>query len=105
MMGYDPGVIMGYSLVPTILSLLVAIAAVTGGFWLALRSFARQIPYQRLLAWRLSASGIAAMHYTGMQAVEMARHDSSGRYAYVAASIAASRSCRSCRHCRSRWPS
>jgi diguanylate cyclase (GGDEF)-like protein/PAS domain S-box-containing protein len=69
MMGYDPGVIMGYAVVPTILSLMVAIAAVGTGLWLALRSSGW---LQRLLAGAIIGLGIAAMHYLGMQAVEMA---------------------------------
>ena len=41
MIGYDPGVVRGYALVPTVASLLTAVAGTTGGFWLALRSAQR----------------------------------------------------------------
>lgn len=69
MMGYDPGVIAGYALVPTIASLLLAIVSTTAGFWLALRSC------QTTARWSAAAAvglGIAAMHYLGMQAVGLA---------------------------------
>jgi diguanylate cyclase (GGDEF)-like protein/PAS domain S-box-containing protein len=83
MMGYDPGVVMGYSLVPTIVSLLVAIGAVTGGFWIALRG--SHVKF-RVAAGVAVGTGIAAMHYTGMQAVEFPG-TFAWSYGYVAASI------------------
>ena len=83
MLGYDPGVVTGFSLAPTGGSLIVAVAFTTLGFWLALRSRER--------AWRWPAGlvvglGIAAMHYLGMWAVELPG-ELSWSPGYVAASI------------------
>jgi diguanylate cyclase (GGDEF)-like protein/PAS domain S-box-containing protein len=69
MLGYDPGIVAGYALVPTILSLVVAVLSTTFGFWLALRS---RDPSLRSVAGAALGVGIAAMHYIGMQAVEIA---------------------------------
>ena len=83
MMGYDPGIVLGYALAPTVASLAVAVATTTAGFALALRS--------KLASWRWAAGaaiglGIAAMHYLGMQAVELAG-EFRWSYGYVLASI------------------
>jgi diguanylate cyclase (GGDEF)-like protein/PAS domain S-box-containing protein len=71
MMGYDPGVISGYEAWPTFLSLVVAACATSAGFLLAFRS-----PHivTRSAAGVLVGSGVAAMHYLGMQAVELPGH-------------------------------
>jgi diguanylate cyclase (GGDEF)-like protein/PAS domain S-box-containing protein len=69
MIGYDPGVVRGYALVPTIASLLTAIAGTSLGFWVALRSTPQT---RRWGAAAVVGIGIAAMHYIGMQAVEIA---------------------------------
>lgn len=83
MMGYDPGVIAGYALMPTVASLLLAILSMTAGFWLALRSRQTTMRWSAGIAVGL---GNAAMHYLGMQAVGLA-----GEFrwstAYVVASI------------------
>ncbi|HWV13373.1 MAG TPA: MHYT domain-containing protein, partial [Sphingobium sp.] len=83
MIGYDPGVIKGYALMPTAASLLVAIAATSAGFWLALKS---PLMMSRLVAGAVVGLGVAAMHYLGMQAVQVF-----GRFSwsvsYVIASI------------------
>jgi diguanylate cyclase (GGDEF)-like protein/PAS domain S-box-containing protein len=66
MLGYDPGVVAGYALMPTMASLLVAIAATTAGFWIALQS---SMVALRCAAGGAVGMGIAAMHYVGMHAV------------------------------------
>jgi diguanylate cyclase (GGDEF)-like protein/PAS domain S-box-containing protein len=68
MMGYDPGVVIGYQLVPTVLSLLIAIAAMFLGFRLALH---RPRPAGRLIASVVAGLGIVFMHYLGMRAMEI----------------------------------
>ncbi len=68
MLGYDPGVVAGYALDDTLASLAVAVAATMAGFWLALRSHRKS---RRLIAGTVVGLGIAAMHYLGMQAVEL----------------------------------
>lgn len=85
MLGYDPGIVSGYALVPTALSLIVAIASTTFGFWLALRSRGASLRYA---AGAVFGIGVAAMHYTGMQAVELAG-DLHWSLPYVVASIIA----------------
>ena len=83
MLGYDPGVVIGYALAPTGGSLVLAVVAATLGFHLALRS--------RHSAWRWPAGvvvglGIAGMHYLGMQAIELPG-DLGWSRGYVAASL------------------
>jgi diguanylate cyclase (GGDEF)-like protein/PAS domain S-box-containing protein len=83
MMGWDPGVVMGYALVPTALSLVVAIATTMLGFSQALRADTAK---PRVLAAAIVGLGVAGMHYLGMQSVEMAA-DFSWSPAYVVASL------------------
>lgn len=70
-LGYDPGIVVGYQAWATFLSLLLAVAGTTSGFLLAIRSprFA-----SRCTAGAIVGGGIAGMHYLGMQAVEVAGH-------------------------------
>lgn len=68
MLGYDPGIVLGYALAPTGLSLIVAVATTTLGFSVALKSPRR--------TWRWPAGvvvglGFVATHYLGMQAVQL----------------------------------
>jgi diguanylate cyclase (GGDEF)-like protein/PAS domain S-box-containing protein len=68
MLAYDPGIGAGYDLVLTILSLLIA-ALITGAdLSIALRDFAR---WTATLGGAVVGGGIAAMHYTGMLALEL----------------------------------
>jgi diguanylate cyclase (GGDEF)-like protein/PAS domain S-box-containing protein len=68
MLAYDPGTGAGYNLGLTILSLLFA-ALITGvGLMVALRDFARWSP---AIGGAIVGGGIAAMHYTGMMALEL----------------------------------
>ncbi|MCC2977615.1 EAL domain-containing protein [Sphingomonas sp. PL-96] len=68
MMGYDPGVVIGYAIVPSILSLAVAIGATTLGFAIALH--VRSL-WARILGGMITGAGVAAMHYLGMHALQM----------------------------------
>ena len=71
MLAYDPGVVVGYGVALTALSLAVAVAITCGGLALALHG-----------TWRGAApaggavvgGGIACMHYLGMSAVELPGH-------------------------------
>jgi diguanylate cyclase (GGDEF)-like protein/PAS domain S-box-containing protein len=68
MMGWDPGVVMGYALLPTALSLIAAILTTMLGFSLALRA---RSSWPRVAAAAVVGLGIAGMHYLGMQAIEL----------------------------------
>jgi diguanylate cyclase (GGDEF)-like protein/PAS domain S-box-containing protein len=67
-LAYDPGVGAGYDLGLTILSLLIA-ASITGiGLAVALRDFGR---WTAAFGGAVVGCGVAAMHYTGMLALEL----------------------------------
>jgi NO-binding membrane sensor protein with MHYT domain len=68
MLAYDPGIGAGYNLVVTILSLLIAVLVTGVGLGVALLHFAR---WNAVLGGAVVGSGIAAMHYTGMMALEV----------------------------------
>jgi diguanylate cyclase (GGDEF)-like protein/PAS domain S-box-containing protein len=68
MLGYDPGVAVGYSAPETLASLVIAVAAATGGFLIAGRAGSRK---HRIIAALIIGGGLALMHYLGMMAVEM----------------------------------
>jgi NO-binding membrane sensor protein with MHYT domain len=81
-LAYDPGVGAGYDLGLTILSLLIA-ALITGiGLAVALRDFGR---WTAALGGAVVGCGVAAMHYTGMLALELP-----GRITWSADLVAAS---------------
>ncbi len=65
MLGYDPGVVIGYSLSLTAASLLVAIGMVSLGYAVAV---SRPGVGGRVLAALVVGSGIASMHYIGINA-------------------------------------
>jgi diguanylate cyclase (GGDEF)-like protein/PAS domain S-box-containing protein len=71
MLGYLPGMTISYRIAPTLASLGLAVAAVWLGFWLALRDMA---PARRMLSACVVGGGITAMHYTGMQALDLPAH-------------------------------
>lgn len=83
MLGYDPGVIAGYQVPATIISLVMAVAMTTASFFVSLAW-----PERRGIAVAsvLGGGGIAAMHYIGMSALELPAemHWSKG---YVVASL------------------
>src|SRR5262249_27845253 len=68
MLAYDPGLVLGYALLPTIISLVIAILVTSGGLALAMSG-----------TWRWSApagrgivgGGVACMHYLGMSALQL----------------------------------
>lgn len=68
MLGYDPGIIIGYEIARTAGSLLVVLATTIAAMLIATRGKgARALVAASLLA----GSGFAAMHYAGMAALEM----------------------------------
>ena len=68
MLAYDPGIGADYNLVVTILSLLIAVLVTGVGLGIALLVFGR---WTAVLGGGVVGSGIAAMHYTGMMALEV----------------------------------
>lgn len=84
MLAYDPGVVMGYDMKLTLISLAVAIVVTTIGLSLATYVAGKSAVVAGGL---LLGAGITSMHYIGMSAVELPgviRWDA----AYVAASVA-----------------
>ncbi|MAF62434.1 MULTISPECIES: bifunctional diguanylate cyclase/phosphodiesterase [Pseudomonadota] len=68
MLGYDPGIIVGYEIARTAGSLLVVLATTIAAMLIATRGQgARALAAASVLA----GSGFAAMHYVGMAALEM----------------------------------
>ena len=68
MLAYNPGVRLGFDVALTLMSLLVALIVTTGGLALAVYA-----PFKRS-AWAggaIAGSGIGAMHFLGMAAVEI----------------------------------
>jgi diguanylate cyclase (GGDEF)-like protein/PAS domain S-box-containing protein len=68
MLAYDPGIGAGYNLVLTILSLLIAMLITGAGLGIALFDFGR---WTTVCGGAVVGGGIAAMHYTGMMALEL----------------------------------
>ena len=71
MLAYDPAVGAGYNLVLTISSLLIAVLITGAGLGTALLDFGR---WTGALGGAIAGGGIAAMHYTGMMALEVPGH-------------------------------
>src|SRR5437868_4610247 len=69
MLAFEPGLPTGYEPKLTILSLFVAIAAMTFGFAIAARRMPRVIP---IIGGIFIGLGVGAMHYTGMAALRTA---------------------------------
>jgi diguanylate cyclase (GGDEF)-like protein/PAS domain S-box-containing protein len=67
-LAYDPGVGAGYNLGLTILSLLIAAFITGAGLSMALRDFGR---WTTAFAGAVVGCGVAAMHYTGMMALQL----------------------------------
>lgn len=67
MLGYDPGIVVGYDLEHTALSLVIAMGLTTAGFVTAIQ---RRNRFRRALAALMVGGGIATMHYVGMSAVQ-----------------------------------
>jgi diguanylate cyclase (GGDEF)-like protein/PAS domain S-box-containing protein len=68
MLAYDPGAGAGYSIPVTLLSLVFAISIVAIGLCIALSSARRSVV---ALGGAVIGGGVAAMHYTGMAALEL----------------------------------
>ena len=68
MLGYDPGIIVGYEVARTAGSLLVVLATTIAALLIATRG---QGLSALIVASVLAGSGFAAMHYVGMAALEM----------------------------------
>jgi diguanylate cyclase (GGDEF)-like protein/PAS domain S-box-containing protein len=71
MLAYDPGVVVGYGVVLTIMSLIAAITVTSGGFALAVSGRAR---WAALAGGAVVGGGVACMHYLGMSALELPGH-------------------------------
>jgi NO-binding membrane sensor protein with MHYT domain len=69
MLAYDPGVGVGYDVTLTILSLLIAILITGAGLAIALGDFGQKTA--AVIGGAVVGSGVAAMHYTGMLALEV----------------------------------
>jgi diguanylate cyclase (GGDEF)-like protein/PAS domain S-box-containing protein len=67
-LAYDPGIGAGYDLGLTVLSLLIAVLITGAGLSMALRDLA---PWTAAIGGTVVGGGIAAMHYTGMLALEL----------------------------------
>jgi diguanylate cyclase (GGDEF)-like protein/PAS domain S-box-containing protein len=68
MLGYDPGFILGYHIGATLLSLAISTVGLTAGFCLAVSDRAQRFRWD---AGIVAGGSIAAMHYAGMQAIEL----------------------------------
>jgi len=68
MLGYDPGVVTGYHFFLTVASLCIVVAATMLGFALISRFPGR---WSAVLSACIVGGGISAMHYLGVQAVQM----------------------------------
>ena len=82
MLAYEPGIQISYSLSLTVLSLAAAVAVTGLGLSIAVYLHSRWSP---LLAGAIVGGGIAAMHYTGMNAIEIP-----GRVTWQASLVVAS---------------
>ena len=71
MLAYDPGVGVGYDLGLTVLSLIFAVAITGVGLSIALRGVSR---WSAPAGGAVIGGGIAAMHFTGMSALEVSGH-------------------------------
>src|SRR5262245_34109171 len=71
MLAFDPGVVVGYDLELTAVSLLAAITITSVGLATALYLHWR---WATPLGGAIVGAGVAAMHYTGMWAVELPGH-------------------------------
>jgi len=68
MLAYDPGVVVGYGVVLTLVSLLAAIAVTSAGLAFALNDRAR---WSAAIGGAVVGAGVACMHYLGMWALEL----------------------------------
>src|SRR5437868_9895347 len=71
MLAYDPGVVLGYDIPLTALSLAMAVVISGVGFSIAVYRSSRMAAAS---AGIIVGAGVAAMHYTGMSAVQLPGH-------------------------------
>jgi diguanylate cyclase (GGDEF)-like protein/PAS domain S-box-containing protein len=71
MLAYDPGVIVGYEITLTVISLLIAIAVTSLGLAVAVMGPA---PWAAPLGGGIVGAGVACMHYLGMSALQLPGH-------------------------------
>ena len=83
MLAYDPGVVVGFDMELTLVSLAIAIAVTTAG--LALASYVSRASAV-VAGGLLLGTGVSAMHFVGISALELPG-TISWNYAYVAASV------------------
>jgi diguanylate cyclase (GGDEF)-like protein/PAS domain S-box-containing protein len=69
MLAYDPGIAAGYDVTLTILSLLIAILLTGAGLTMALGAFGQKTA--AVIGGAVVGGGVAAMHFTGMLALEV----------------------------------
>ena len=69
MLAYDPGIGAGYDVTLTILSLLIAILLTGAGLTAALGDFGQKTA--AVIGGAIVGGGVAAMHFTGMLALEV----------------------------------
>jgi diguanylate cyclase (GGDEF)-like protein/PAS domain S-box-containing protein len=69
MLAYDPGIGAGYDVTLTILSLLIAILLTGAGLTMALGAFGQKTA--AVIGGAVVGGGVAAMHFTGMLALEV----------------------------------
>jgi NO-binding membrane sensor protein with MHYT domain len=68
MLAYDPGVVIGYGLVLTLMSLVAAVAITSCGLAIAING---RTAWSALLGGAVVGGGVACMHYLGMAALEL----------------------------------
>ncbi|HEY8671632.1 MAG TPA: MHYT domain-containing protein, partial [Terriglobales bacterium] len=71
MLAYDPGATAGYDLPLTVMSLIIAAVLTGAGLAIALQGSSRWMP---VIGGAVVGVGIAAMHFTGMLALQIAGH-------------------------------
>jgi NO-binding membrane sensor protein with MHYT domain len=75
MLGFDvPAATIRYNIALTVASLIIAVAAVTAGLFIA--GYTRPTPLKVVLGGVFTGGGVAAMHYTGMAAMNISYHTS-----------------------------
>src|SRR4029077_9103862 len=68
MLAYDPGMTTGYNVAITLLSLVFAISVTAAGLWIALSELHK---WGVAIGGAVVGAGVAAMHYTGMMALQI----------------------------------
>jgi diguanylate cyclase (GGDEF)-like protein/PAS domain S-box-containing protein len=82
MLAYDPGAVAGYDLPLTVISLLIAAVLTGAGLTIALQGSSRWMP---AIGGSVIGIGIAAMHFTGMLALQIPGHITWSAYLILSA--------------------